>query len=121
MRKKTQIPQTLSQKPLQKRKAGRKRKRRKFSETPLGHFLLNEAPLEYGLIMQSWDNSSTPPSADFIEAVSYASTNPLFRKPKFRRALIAYREFGLYCGAPRKQNVKISKYYKRLIKNQCGK
>ena len=110
------------QKPAKKhRKVGRKRKRRKFNETPLGHFLFYEAPLEYGLIMQAWDGNITPPSADFIEAVSYASTNPLFRKPKFRRALMAYREFGLYCGSPRKQNVKISKYYKRLIKNQCGK
>ena len=60
-----------------------------------------EAPLEYELLMEAWGTASAPP-ADMIEAIGYASLNLLFKKPKFRKALIEYRKHGLYETIPRK-------------------
>jgi hypothetical protein len=96
---------------------GRKRKKREFEETRVGHFIKHEAPLEYGLIL---DVAGTvyKPSADLIEAIGYASTNPLFRKQKFRRSLIEYRKTGLYSGKPMKSNVNTELYYMRVRKSQ---
>ena len=61
--------------------------------------------------------ASFAPSADLIEAVSYSSTNPLFKKNKFRRCLIEYRKTGLYSGQPRKSNANIERYYIKIRKN----
>lgn len=72
-----------------------KRKKR-FEETRLGLMLKNEAQLEFRLIEKAYGQARAfEPSADLIEAVSYASLNPLFRKCKFRAALIEYRKYGL--------------------------
>jgi hypothetical protein len=56
------------------------------------------------------------PSADLIEAIGYGATNPLFRKPKFRRALIEYRKWGLCAGKPRKSNVNVELHYIKIRK-----
>lgn len=101
-------------------KLGRKRKKREFEETRVGHFLKYEAPLEYRLIMEANGNLSAP-SADLIEAVGYSSLNPLFKKPKFRRSLMEYRQTGLYSGKPMKSNAKIEQYYIRVRKKQLQK
>lgn len=53
--------------------------------------------MEYSLIVDVYSHKGTP-SADLIEQVGYSSANPLFKKPKFRRALIEYRKYGLYPG-----------------------
>lgn len=58
------------------------------------------------------------PSADFIEAISYSSSNPLFKKIKFRRCLIEYRKYGLYCGRAIKTNANIELYYIKIRKSQ---
>lgn len=92
-----------------RRKLVRKRKKRLFEETRVGYFLKHEAPLEYNLIMEV--NGSGAPSADFIEAIGYASLNLLFRKPKFRRALIEYRKNGLHIDHPRKSKPETGLYY----------
>lgn len=91
--------------PLKKPKRRKKRRKRrwmlrKFSETKLGYFIMHEAPLEYGLILEASGNCI--PNVDFIEALSYSSMNPLFRKPKFRRALIEYRKNGCHIENPRR-------------------
>lgn len=92
------------------KKLGRKRIKRQFDETRVGYFLKLEAPLEYNLIMEVSGNVSAP-SADLIEAIGYASLNLLFKKPKFRRALIEYRKSGLYAGDPKKSCVEKELYY----------
>ena len=81
------------------RKTGRKKIKRLFEETRVGYYLKYEAPLEYGLIMEV-AGARANPSADLIESIGYASLNILFKKPKFRRALIEYRKTGLYSGKP---------------------
>lgn len=68
--------------------------------------------------METNNMAISPPTADFIEAISYSSDNPLFRKPKFRRCLIEYRKHGLYSGRPVKSNASIELYYIRIRKTQ---
>lgn len=57
------------------------------------------------------------PDPDFIEAIGYASLNPLFKKPKFRRALKEYRLYGLYSGTPKKLTPAVELYYMKI--RQC--
>lgn len=99
------------------KKSGRKRVKHLFDETRLGHFLKHEAPFEYKLIMDA-NGAISDPSADFIEAISYSSSNPLFKKTKFRRCLIEYRKYGLYCGRAIKTNANIELYYIKIRKSQ---
>lgn len=99
---------------------GRKRKRRRFDDTRVGHLLKYEAPLEYSLIVGAYAKGGVP-SANLIEQVGYISTNPLFRKPKFRKALIEYRKYGLYCGITRDQSADIGVYYFNVRKNTAKK
>lgn len=80
--------------------------------------LKHEAPLEYNLIVSANNMTTYPPAADLIEAISYSSDNPLFRKPKFRRCLIEYRKYGLYSGRPKKANANIELYYIKIRKAQ---
>lgn len=103
----------MSKLPEPPRKRKRKRKIREFDQTDIGFLLKHEAPLEYELIYNRICGKRTP-SADLIEQVGYSSSTPLFRKPKFRRALIEYRKTGLRCGIPRKPNPKTEIYYKEL-------
>lgn len=106
-----------TQKPQKKRKhsksLGRKKKKRTFDETRIGFFLKHEAPLEYDIIFNQICGRSAP-TADLIEQVGYASLNPLFKKPKFRKALIEYRKYGLYCGKPVSSDAKTEMYYIQL-------
>lgn len=103
-----------------RKKLGRKRIKRQFDETRVGYFLKLEAPLEYNLIMEVSGNVSAP-SADLIEAIGYASLNLLFKKPKFRRALIEYRKNGLYAGDPKKSCVEKELYYISVRKHNMQK
>lgn len=103
-----------------RKKLGRKRIKRQFDETRVGYFLKLEAPLEYNLIMEVSGNVSAP-SADLIEAIGYASLNLLFKKPKFRRALIEYRKSGLYAGDPKKSCVEKELYYISVRKHNMQK
>jgi len=66
--------------------------------------------LEYDLIFNQICGNRTP-TADLIEQIGYSSLNPLFKKPKFRRALIEYRKYGLYCGKPITSDAKTEMYY----------
>ncbi|MDR1090624.1 MAG: hypothetical protein LBL79_06065 [Prevotella sp.] len=119
-------PETLPGLPTQKtadkpkkrkKRPGRKRIRRSFDETRIAHFLKHEAPLEYQFILDA-AGASVVPSADLIEAIGYASANPLFKKPKFRRSLMKYRKEGLYCGRVAKSNANIELYYIRMRSKQ---
>lgn len=110
------VPKPKKKKPHKKRK----RKKRLFDETRVGHFLKHEAPLEYGLIMEAGGNVSAP-SADLIEAIGYASINPLFKKPKFRKALIDYRKNGLHTGQPHKSNVRVEMFYLKVRQHSAQK
>lgn len=95
-----------AEKEAKKHRPGRPRKRKKkktfkdrrqkneFIETRVGYFLKLEAPLEYDLILQVSGNND--PHPDLIEMIGYGSMNPLFKKPKFRKALIEYRSVGCY-------------------------
>ena len=97
-------------------KRGRKRKRRRFEDTRVGHLLKYEAPLEYGLITSVYAKGGVP-SHNLIEHVGYASSNPLFKKPKFRKALIEYRKYGLFYGITREDDFEVDMYYFNLRKN----
>lgn len=81
----------------------------------MGHLILHEAPLEFQLIKEVLGEHV--PHPDLIERIGYASLNPLFRKPKFRRALKLYRNFGVYSGIPRKTSPKAQLFYMKLRKN----
>lgn len=98
--------------PKGNKKRGRKRKKRAFEETRVGFLLQHEAPLEYELIINV-SGTICAPSADLIESIGYASINPLFKKPKFRRALIEYRKHGLYV-TPRKCRPETELFYIRM-------
>lgn len=80
--------------PARKRKPGRKKIRRRFEDTFIGRLLQYQAPDEYALIKASSEGRKPP--ADLIEFISYGSMNPLFRTVIFRKALIKYRNEGLY-------------------------
>lgn len=56
------------------------------------------------------------PPAELIERVSYGSCNPLFKKSKFRRALIEYRKWGLYPGNPALSSINTELYYSSIRK-----
>lgn len=114
------IKQNKKKRKKPRRKVGRKRIKRQFDETRVGYFLRLEAPLEYNLIMEVSGTVSAP-SADLIEAIGYASLNLLFKKPKFRRALIEYRKNGLYAGDPKKSCVEKELYYISVRKHNMQK
>lgn len=100
------------------RRKKKKSKRREFYETRLGYFIQHEAPLEYDIIMKV--SGGCEPNVDMIEALGYASLNPLFRKAKFRRALIEYRKRGCHTHHP-KQATAITEFLyiqkHRMLKN----
>lgn len=114
------IKQNKKKRKKPRRKVGRKRIKRQFDETRVGYFLRLEAPLEYNLIMEVSGTVSAP-SADLIEAIGYASLNLLFKKPKFRRALIEYRKNGLYAGDPKKSCIEKELYYISVRKHNMQK
>ena len=96
----------------------KKSKRREFYETRLGYFIQHEAPLEYSIIMDV--SGGCEPNVDMIEALGYASLNPLFRKSKFRRALIEYRKRGCHTHHPKQATVITEISYikkRRMLKN----
>lgn len=101
MRKKAKkrVPQSepIVQKPKKRqKKRGPKKRKSPFEETLVGFYLQMEAPLEYRILIDAM-GAGKPPTADMIEMVGYASSNPLFKKVKFRKALIEYRKSGLFC------------------------
>lgn len=85
---------SLNVPPTKRKKPGRKKKRRSFTETRVGYFLSRITPLEYRILLEA--SGDFAPSADLIERVAYASLHPFFKTPKFRKALIEYRKTGLY-------------------------
>lgn len=103
-----------------KKPMGRKRIKRTFDETLLGCLLKYEAPIEYKLIMEAQGDVQAP-SADFIEAISYASINPLFRKTKFRRALIYYRQRGIYAKHRNVDLEEVILYHQKIYEREMKK
>ena len=97
----------------QGKQRGRKRLKREFDQTKVGFFLKHEAPIEYELLCNKLC-SNRAPSADLIEQIGYSSLNPLFKKAKFRRALIEYRKYGLYSGKPIETDAKTELFYIQL-------
>ena len=80
----------------------------------------HEAPLEYDLLTNKLCNNRAP-SADLIEQVGYSSMNPLFKKAKFRRALIEYRKYGLYSGKPIDTDAETELFYIQLRKRAISR
>lgn len=84
------------------KKARRGRRNRVlFSDTALGRLLLTSAPLEYQMICAATQPDKV--SAKYfdvvvrsVEAIAYASDNPVFREQAFRIALIEFRRYGVY-------------------------
>lgn len=103
-------PKEERRKRKKRRRTGPKKKKlREFHETRLGYFIQHEAPLEYNIIMEV--SGGREPNPDMIEGISYASLNPFFKKPKFRRALIEYRKNGCHTNFPKKADAKIEMLY----------
>lgn len=73
-----------------------------------------EAPLEYSLIVEA--SGKSDPHPDLIEAIGYGSINPLFKKPKFRKALIEYRTLGCYAYKAKKIDPLIELLYAKRRK-----
>lgn len=82
-------------------KAPSRRKRVKFEQTALGHYLYVYAPLQYYLVEQFCKLAQNKRNYDgeylrarMIETIAMQSDNPTFRTARFRRALIDYRRNG---------------------------
>lgn len=88
-------PKWKKPKPKPKRR-GRKKLVRPFELTYLGEGLKLYAPLEYEIIMAATGGKA--PEADFVEQVSYSSTNLYFKTQDFRQSLMLYRELGCVTG-----------------------
>lgn len=101
-----------------RQKVGRKPQRKEFKDTRLGRLLQFHTPLEFALIVDSC-NGGTEPKADLIEQIGYVSTNPFFKTPRFRFALIDYRKHGVYGlrirphSEEKKQNL-MKKFYRSI-------
>lgn len=79
------------------RKVGRPRgyRLKQFEETRIGFFLQHEVPVEYKLLKEVTEQMKLRyPPAELIEAISYSSNDPFFRKQKFWRSLIEYKQYG---------------------------
>lgn len=76
-----------------------------------------EAPFEYYLIMDSKDvkNFYYEPPADYIEMVAFASKNPVFSKPKFKKYLDEYKTDGLKCGRPKLLTKSRERFYNSMM------
>ncbi len=90
----------------------------KFHETALGHFLLVYAPIQYLLLMEYREivkqvDRTRPISCEVVETIALNSDNPAFKSARFRRALIAYRRFGLKPLRPTGWTLKDALYYAR--------
>ena len=108
----------VKKKKNQSKKRGLKKRKRLFEETKLGFFIQHEAPLEYRILRESFDlsNMDVEILAKLIESISYSSGCKLFRKTKFRLALIEFREYGYYAPKIIKNSVDKELYYMRIRK-----
>ena len=91
--------QTKTKKKQQKRrkKTGRPKgyRLKKFEQTRIGFFLQHEVPVEYQLLKEVMEAMKLRhPPAELIEAISYSSNDTFFRKTKFWRCLIEYKQYG---------------------------
>lgn len=76
--------------------SNKRRKQVKFNETEVGHFLYVYAPIQYYLLMEySKAVARHEINHHTIETIALNSDNPTFTTARFRRALIAYRRFGM--------------------------
>lgn len=120
MRQNTQNQQLL---PKKRKRRRRKRKRvlRTFDETRIGFLLKHETPIEYRLLMDitQWMNRQNPP-ADLIEAIGYSSSDEVFHKAKYWRALQDYRKNGLRPKIYRKPDVRVELYYVHIKMRKMG-
>lgn len=125
---KEKLLQKPQKKPLRKKrrklkkkrgpKAISRKKRFKFIETQVGHFLYVYAPLQYCLLMEYYQAMKMVGrhqgiSYNIIETIALHSDNPAFRTARFRRALIAYRRFGLKPLRPTGWTLKDACYFAR--------
>jgi hypothetical protein len=104
-----------------RRKVGRPKgyKLKKFDETRIGFLLKHETPIEYRMLMDVAEFMKLrAPSANLIEAFAYSSSDPLFRKEKFWRALIEYRKCGCRPKMALKTSVSKELYYIHLRLNK---
>lgn len=104
-----------------KRKVGRPKgcSLKRFDQTRIGFLLKHEAPVEYRLLMEVTEFLKLrAPSCTLIEAMSYASNDPFFKKTKFRRSFIEYWKYGLR--PPKAIHTSAAKelYYIRLRKKK---
>lgn len=124
MLKQTKMNSVVKKTHVRRVKKKKRHKKRKFSETRLGFMLAHEVPFEYQLILNTSRLMKMPyPTAQLIEAISYASPEPFFRKQKFWRCLMDYRKYGLNTPYIVKTNITKELYYihirmKKLMKTK---
>lgn len=88
---------------------------KKFEQTRIGFLLAHEVPLEYKLLMETVKSLRLgSPSAELIEAIAYASDDPLFHKTKFWRCLMDYKKYGLRPPYAVETSVSKELYYIRI-------
>lgn len=94
-------------------------KRYKFSETKLGFMLKYETPVEYDLIIEHTQGGEKgEPTVAIIETIASASTDPSFKKEKFKRYLDLYKAKGLYIGRAKKMTDERKVYYEKIRKTK---
>lgn len=90
-------------------------KKYKFEETKLGFMLKHETPVVYNILMNTLiRTSNSEPSVELIEVICRASQDISFKKPKFRRYLKEYAQYGLYCHRAKRMTPERDAYYKRI-------
>lgn len=85
-----------------KRKSNKTKYRRvQFVDTAVGHYMFVYAPVEYNMLLdyithvRKTGYSATPILVEHIELIAVKTNSPAFKTTTFRKAIMAYREYGL--------------------------
>ena len=121
---KKKASQPKQQKPLKKTAKGkRKRKVRmvQFKDTAVGHYMLVYTPIEYHMLMEYIDNYKKASknrklpiiTTAQIELLALNTDNKAFRTTSFRKAIMAYKKYGMYPPKKAEWTVREALHYAR--------
>lgn len=78
-----------------------KHRRVRFVDTAVGHYMFVYAPVEYNMLIDYITHAkktsciAAPILVEHIELIAVKTNSPVFKTTTFRRAVMAYREYGL--------------------------
>lgn len=93
---------TCKKRPTRKRSSNKpKHPRVKFNETQIGHYMYAYTPVEYNMLMEyvgrmrKSKNHAPTILAEHIELLAIHTGNPAMKTVTFRKAIVAYRQYGM--------------------------